>query len=88
MSTNEKRIDLALQMAARFGTNDGADQKQWVIDQMVRALTGGELDPKYANHTNGFKAVLPSEDYRKWVRETQNGEDGPNTYEWDVGIAP
>ena len=28
------------------------------------------------------------EEYNKWVREYEDGEDGPNTYEWHTGIAP
>ena len=40
----------------------------WVIDQMVRALTG-----------DGYEA---------WVKLQKDGEDGPNTYDWDEGIAP
>lgn len=28
------------------------------------------------------------EAYNKWVREYEDGEEGPNTYEWDIGIAP
>lgn len=26
--------------------------------------------------------------YAAWVREANAGEDGPDTYEWDVGIPP
>ena len=29
-----------------------------------------------------------ADDYDKWVRDWENGEDGPSTYEWDKGIAP
>lgn len=28
------------------------------------------------------------EEYNKWVREYEDGEEGPNTYEWHTGIAP
>jgi hypothetical protein len=28
------------------------------------------------------------EAYAQWVEEMSDGEDGPNTYEWDVGVAP
>lgn len=31
---------------------------------------------------------LLSEDYSKWVKDYENGEDGPYTYEWREGIAP
>lgn len=32
--------------------------------------------------------ILASDDYGQWVAESCKGEDGPNTYAWDVGIAP
>lgn len=35
-----KRIEGALGLASQYGGIDGAHHKQWVIDQMVRVLTG------------------------------------------------
>ena len=32
--------------------------------------------------------VLKEDDYEQWVKEYQEGEDGPKTYLWDRGIAP
>lgn len=32
--------------------------------------------------------ALTGSDYSNWVAEFKNGEDGPETYEWDEGIAP
>lgn len=32
--------------------------------------------------------IITEENYNKWVAIYQDGEDGPETYEWDVGIAP
>ncbi len=63
MST-EKALDLIL----RYGSIDGGHHKMWVLDQVVRALTGDKYD--------------------EWVVEAKAGEDGPETYEWDEGIAP
>ena len=35
------------------------------------------------------RALLPGEDeYTEWVRARRDGEDGPETYAWDEGIAP
>jgi hypothetical protein len=62
------RIAAALEVAERFGSTDGAHHKAWVIDQMVRALTGDE--------------------YAATIRRWKDGEEGPETYEWDEGIAP
>ena len=31
---------------------------------------------------------LTDEWYNEWVRQHNDGEDGPNTYNWDTGIAP
>jgi hypothetical protein len=58
----------AVEIAVRWGGIDGGHHKAWVIDQMVRALTG--------------------ERYATVVAEARDGEDGPETYDWDVGIAP
>ncbi len=59
------KIKSALDLAENI---DGAHHKQWIIDQMVRALTGSG--------------------YQLWVTAYQDGEDGPETYAWDTGIAP
>jgi len=64
----EERIVNALEMILRYGGTDGGHHKQWVLDQVVRILTGDE--------------------YEAWVKMACEGEDGPNTYEWDEGIAP
>ena len=58
----------ALGVIRRYGGIDGEHHKQWVLDQVVRILTG--------------------EGYPQWVREQCDGEDGPETYGWDAGIAP
>jgi hypothetical protein len=31
---------------------------------------------------------LLAEDYDAWIAEYRDGEDGPETYSWDTGIAP
>jgi hypothetical protein len=33
-------------------------------------------------------ARILSLDYDQWVKEYQDGEDGAETYTWDIGIAP
>jgi len=32
--------------------------------------------------------VLTDEKYEQWVADSKDGEDGPETYGWDEGIAP
>jgi hypothetical protein len=66
--TSQEKIELALDVAVRYGGTDGAHHKDWVIDQMVRALTGDE--------------------YEGFVTNAKHGEDGPDTYEWNEGMAP
>jgi hypothetical protein len=29
-----------------------------------------------------------ADDYDQWVADAKAGDDGPDTYEWDEGIAP
>jgi phosphatidylserine/phosphatidylglycerophosphate/cardiolipin synthase-like enzyme len=32
--------------------------------------------------------ILAGNDYKRWVADSKMGEDGPDTYGWDEGIAP
>ena len=32
--------------------------------------------------------ILAGNDYEQIIKDACDGEDGPNTYEWDTGIAP
>jgi hypothetical protein len=63
-------VEKALNYIYKYGSIDGEHHKRWVLDQVVRALTGDEAS------------------YKAWVVEFCSGEEGPNTYEWDEGIAP
>ena len=29
-----------------------------------------------------------ADDYHDWIAKAKDGEDGPETYLWDIGIAP
>jgi hypothetical protein len=53
---SDQRILAALMLASSYGGTDGAHHKQWLIDQMVRALTGCTAEgesPEYAAFTSG-----------------------------------
>lgn len=43
-TSDQGRIEKALELAIRFGGIDGDHHKAWVIDQMCRALCESELD--------------------------------------------
>jgi len=73
----QTRIHRAPQVAYDHGQTDGDHHKAWVIDQMVRCLLGQR--PGYQE---------PSDEYLDWVRKYETGEDGPQTYEWGIGVAP
>lgn len=32
--------------------------------------------------------ILSGDGYDEWVCRQKDGEDGPETYDWDVGVAP
>jgi hypothetical protein len=82
----------ALAIAMRYGGIDGAHHKDWVIDQMVRALTGCARVEVRDKDINGkdylFLKYNESETYLKFVAAAKQGVDNPETYEWNVGIAP
>lgn len=54
-----QRIAAALAIAARHGLAAGAEHKAWVIDQMVRCLTGGDYAGFVPERWN--QGVAPSE---------------------------
>lgn len=91
----KERITDALEVAS-WGGIDGDHHKQWVIDQMVRVLTGC---PKEMVHVTGldgqdhdYEALGESVEYLAWVKDYEaprEGIDDPDDYdEWDPGIAP
>lgn len=86
------RIDKALKIAIEYGGIDGDRHKTWVIDQIVRTLTGCPMEPRRAsdNHGNAWTYEIQGEnaEYQQLVRDACAGKDGPETYSWDTGIAP
>lgn len=90
--TMEDRVKKALEIANESGGTDGGHHKMWVIDQMVRALTGCPMVDKTAKDYRGepynYQGFGESEEYKKFVVDHNAGEDGPDSYEWDEGIAP
>lgn len=79
-----RRITEALQVADQYATEDGDHHKMWVIDQMIRNLTGCPMVERrsrfpdvHGNHYT-YKGLGESEEYRAFIG------DG----EWDEGVAP
>jgi hypothetical protein len=90
--TLEQRIAKALAIAVAYGGIDGAHHKDWTIDQMVRALTGCPVVEGTATDHKGqpyqYRDQGESDEYRQLVAAACAGEDGPDTYSWETGIAP
>lgn len=61
----EERITAALDLAAKHGQEDGAHHKAWVIDKMVKALTG-----------EGYEAFIASFKYGEDGPETYSWDEG------------
>ena len=57
------RISRALAYAARFGQIDGDHHKAWVIDQMVRQLTGDEYEEWVKEYEGPDPDIDPEETY-------------------------
>lgn len=89
---DKERIDKALDYILRYGGIDGGHHKQWVLDQVVKALTGGRVTTVTHVAHNGteykYDEQGPSEEYDAWIKKYEDGEDGPKTYEWDTGTPP
>ncbi len=53
MSTVTQDITAALDVARKYGGIDGDHHKMWVIDQMVRVLTGDAYDTWVKEYKDG-----------------------------------
>lgn len=85
--------DWALFIIERWGQFDGAHHKQWCLDQISRILHGCHIEVKLARWDNGhqeyrFQVGDETQEYKDWVAEMKDGEDGPDTYDYDFGTPP
>ena len=84
---------LALIFIGMYGGIDGSHHKDWLLDQTARILHGTPVIVERASWDNGhtelrFSTGEPTKEYHDWVVKLKSGEDGPDTYSYDVGIAP
>jgi hypothetical protein len=85
--------DWALHWIGQYGGYGGEHHKAWVLDHVARILHGTPVIIHKATWANGwselrFRLDEPSLSYVEWVTQLCDGEDGPDTYAYDVGIAP
>ena len=88
--SEKERIKQALELIADFGDTDGGHHKQWALDQVVRILTGcpDKIVASIHGEEYNYTVLGESDEYHKWLRDFADGEDGPHTYQWDVGTPP
>jgi hypothetical protein len=66
----EERIKEAIAVIGEDGCVDGSHHKQWVLNEVLRKLMGGEA-------------------FVAWLQKGyENGLDGEQYEEWDLGVAP
>ncbi len=60
------------------------------IDEALKYAIWGQVDGGHHKAWAIDKIVraLTGDDYDKFVADACDGEEGPDTYEWDEGIAP
>lgn len=82
----------AIEIAIRYGGTDGEHHKTWVIDQMIRSLTHcpkvNTSAVDYKGNAYEYERLGESQEYTQLIANACAGEDGPETYAWDCGIAP
>jgi hypothetical protein len=76
--------ELAMAFVERYGSIDGSHHKQWVLDQVVRALLNcprvKHVDDEDEDHPGyAWFELGESEDYDTWCQEHEA---------WDFGLAP
>jgi len=74
-------IEEALEKASNV---DGAHHKQWIIDQMVRALTGDD----YEEWVRQYESCGSPDCSLHHGGDAEDTDDCDEGYFWDEGIAP
>jgi hypothetical protein len=87
------KSDWALEYIMHYGGIDGAHHKTWVLDQVVRILNGCNIIielHEWTDHESEYRFYTdePNQQYKDWVAKCKDGDDGPDTYDYDTGIAP
>ncbi len=91
--TPERRIARALEVAFSYSQIDGAHHKDWAIDQMVRALTGAEIETVKVDgpHSYSYEQQGESQEYADFLvtyRGEYDEEWGCYEYSWNEGTPP
>lgn len=88
-STSQERITKALGIATN-AIYDGGHHKMWVVDQMVRALTGCPVTEMSATDANGTPYTYDGqgENDEYWAFVDRADRAGGGVFTWDEGIAP
>lgn len=98
--TPERRMARANQLAFKYAGIDGSHHKDWVIDQMVRALHGCPLEwcenVTHQDPSKHYRFYIQgrSEEYKAFVKEALGechiNEDGFEQYDytWEEGCPP
>ena len=84
MSVSQEVFDLVAQSFRRK-----SDRIEKALEILFKhGQVDGDHHQKWVNDQI-VRALLGSEGfYKTWIKNYEDGADGPVTYEWDVGIAP
>lgn len=68
----------------------GEDAQTRIDEAMATVENYGSIDGEHHKTwvIDQVVRALLGPKYEEWVREHCDGEDGPNTYEWPLGIPP
>lgn len=93
ITPTDERVEKALEYITRYGGGmNGPERKQWVLDQVVRALIGCPMVEKSAldvyRKPYTYDAQGESDAYLEWVRAAFGDEDNPDADNWDIGTPP
>lgn len=64
--------------------------EQRIVKAVAVAMEYGQFDGDHHKQwaLNQVVRILAGNEYNSVIAAFENGEDGPQTYEWDTGIAP
>lgn len=90
---NFQPSEWALYVIAAYGSIEGEPHKDWTLDQAARCLHGAPpriTRTEWSDGTVEYRiepfGTTPA--YINWVEALKDGENGPDTYPYSIGVAP
>ena len=89
---DSEKVAAALDFVAEYGLIEGEEHRKWVLDQVVRVLTGCPATKQVFVDSEDRERIVrslgESEAYQEFVVQQVVSDEGVPILMWDTGVEP